>query len=391
MNIPLSKPKFYPEEVEEIKKVLESGWLTQGPKTSELEKRFAQYCNAKHAVVVNSGTAALHLALIAHNIKKGDEVIIPTITFVATPNSVMLQNAKPVFAEVNQETCNISMDDVRKKITDKTKAIIPVHLYGNPAEMKELMEIAEENDLTIIEDAAQAHGTEYHGKKIGSLGNTACFSFHPMKNMTTGEGGAIVSDDEDLMDKIKILRSHGEATPAWQRFNMSEIAGISEHAQKPKVFDKKEIKKRSYIEVGYNYRMSDILAALGLVQLKHLDENNNRRIELAKIYTDCLSKVESLKLPSVKEGIRHIFHMYVIRTEKRNELASHLSKKGIKTGIYYNPCHLEEAYVKRFNYKEGYLPVAEMASKQILSLPIYPDLDEEEINYIVNTISEFKK
>ena len=391
MNIPLSKPKFYPEEVEEIKKVLESGWLTQGPKTSELEKRFAQYCNAKHAVVVNSGTAALHLALIAHNIKKGDEVIIPTITFVATPNSVMLQNAKPVFAEVNQETCNISMDDVRKKITDKTKAIIPVHLYGNPAEMKELMEIAEENDLTIIEDAAQAHGTEYHGKKIGSLGNTACFSFHPMKNMTTGEGGAIVSDDEDLMDKIKILRSHGEATPAWQRFNMSEIAGISEHAQKPKVFDKKEIKKRSYIEVGYNYRMSDILATLGLVQLKHLDENNNRRIELAKIYTDCLSKVESLKLPSVKEGIRHIFHMYVIRTEKRNELASHLSKKGIKTGIYYNPCHLEEAYVKRFNYKEGYLPVAEMASKQILSLPIYPDLDEEEINYIVNTISEFKK
>ena len=391
MNIPLSKPKFYQEEVEEIKKVLESGWLTQGPKTSELEKRFAQYCNAKHAVVVNSGTAALHLALIAHNIKKGDEVIIPTITFVATPNSVVLQNAKPVFAEVNQETCNISMDDVRKKITDKTKAIIPVHLYGNPAEMKELMEIAEENDLTIIEDAAQAHGAEYHGKKIGSLGNTACFSFHPMKNMTTGEGGAIVSDDEDLMDKIKILRSHGEATPAWQRFNMSEIAGISEHAQKPKVFDKKEIKKRSYIEVGYNYRMSDILAALGLVQLKHLDENNNRRIELAKIYTDCLSKVESLKLPSVKEGIRHIFHMYVIRTEKRNELASHLSKKGIKTGIYYNPCHLEEAYVKRFNYKEGYLPVAEMASKQILSLPIYPDLDEEEINYIVNTISEFKK
>ncbi len=373
MNIPLSKPKFYPEEVEEIKKVLESGWLTQGPKTSELEQKFAQYCNAKYAAVVNSGTAALHLALIAHNIKKGDEVITPAITFVATPNSVMLQNATPVFAEVNQETCNIDMDGVRKKITDKTKAIIPVHLYGNPVEMKELMEIAEENDLTIIEDAAQAHGTEYHGKKIGSLGNTACFSFHPMKNMTTGEGGVIVSDDEDLMDKIKILRSHGEATPAWQRFN------------------KREIKKRSYIEVGYNYRMSDILAAIGLVQLKHLDENNSRRIELAKIYTDCLSKVESLKLPSVKKGIRHIFHMYVIRTEKRDELASHLSKKGINTGIYYNPCHLEEAYVKRFNYKEGYLPVSEKVSRQILSLPIYPDLNEEEINYIINAISEFKK
>lgn len=371
--------------------MLESGWLTQGPKTLDLEQKFAQYCNAKYAAVVNSGTAALHLALIAHNIKKGDEVIVPAITFVATPNSVMLQNATPVFAEVDKETCNISMDDVRKKITDKTKAIIPVHLYGNPAEMKELMEIAQENDLAIIEDAAQAHGAEYHGKKIGSLGNTACFSFHPMKNMTTGEGGAIVSDDEDLMDKIKILRSHGEATPAWQRFNMSEIAGISEHAQKPKVFDKKEIKKRSYIEVGYNYRMSDILAALGLVQLKHLDENNSRRIELAKIYTDCLSKVENLKLPSVKEGIRHIFHMYVIRTEKRNELASHLSKKGIKTGIYYNPCHLEEAYAKRFNYKEGYLPVSEKVSKQILSLPMYPDLNEEEIHYIIDAISEFKK
>ena len=373
MNIPLSKPKFYPEELEEIKKVLESGWLTQGPKTLELEQKFAQYCNAKYAAVVNSGTAALHLALIAHNIKKGDEVIVPTITFVATPNSIMLQDATPIFTEVDHETCNINIDDVRKKITDKTKAIIPVHLYGNPAEMKELIEIAEKNDLTIIEDAAQAHGTEYYGKKIGSLGNTTCFSFHPMKNMTTGEGGVIVSDDEGLMDKIKILRSHGEATPAWQRFN------------------KREIKKKSYIEVGYNYRMPDILAAIGLVQLKHLDENNSHRIELAKTYTDLLSKIENIKLPPVKEGIKHTFHMYVIKTEKRDQLASHLSEKGISTGIYYNPCHLEEAYTKRFNYKEGYLPIAEKVSKQILSLPMYPDLNEEEINYIVNAISEFKK
>ena len=373
MNIPLSKPTFYPEEIEEISKVLESGWLTQGPKTLELEEKFADYCNVKYASVVNSGTAALHLALIAHNIKKDDEVIVPTITFVATPNAIMLQHAKPIFAEVDQETCNISMDDVRKKITNKTKAIIPVHLYGNPVDMNELMEIAQENDLIIIEDAAQAHGAGYHGKKIGSLGNTACFSFHPMKNMTSGEGGIVVSDDENLIEKIKILRSHGEATPAWQRFN------------------KREIKKRSFIEIGFNYRMSDILAAIGLVQLKYLDENNARRIKLAKLYTDCLSKVKNLKLPSVKDDIKHIFHMYVIRTKKRNELANHLSKKGVKTGIYYNPCHLEEAYVKRFNYKEGCLPVSEMVSKQILSLPIYPDLSEEELKYVIDAILEFKK
>jgi dTDP-4-amino-4,6-dideoxygalactose transaminase len=368
MNIPLSKPIFYEEEIDQIRGVLESGWLTQGPKSSELEKNFADYCNAKYALAVNSGTAALHLALMAHNIGKDDEVIVPAITFIATPNSVVTQGAKPVFSEINPKTCNIDIEDVKKKITKKTKAIIPVHLYGNPADMDEIMEIAQKNNLTVIEDAAQAHGAEYKGKKIGSLGNTTCFSFHPMKNMTTGEGGMIVSNNEEVIGKMKILRSHGEIKAAWQRF------------------ENQEIKKRKFVEIGYNYRMSDVLAAIGLVQLKHLDENNEKRIELSKLYTEKLAGIKGIELPSVKENTKHVFHMYVIKTEKRDELAHKLLKKGIHTGVYYTPCHLEESYVNGFGYKEGNLPVSEKVGGQILSLPMYPDLKEDEINFITEEI-----
>lgn len=371
MNIPLSKPSYYPEEIEEIRKVLESGWLSQGPKTIEFEKKFADYCNVKHALAVNSGTAALHLALMAHGIGKGDEVIVPTITFVATSNAVMMQNAVPVFAEVNPETCNIDVNGVRERITKRTKAIIPVHLHGNPVDMDELMEIAEDNNLEIIEDAAQAHGTEYKGRRVGSLGNTSCFSFHAMKNMTTGEGGMIVSDDGEIMEKVRMLRSHGEVKNAWQRFKNKTLA------------------KRRFVEVGYNYRISDVLSAIGVVQLKHLDKNNERRIRLAKLYSERLYTIKNIQLPSVREGSKHIFHMYVIKTKKREVLANHLFKKGISTGVYYSPCHLEEVYMKRFGYKKGDLPVSEKVGNEILSLPMYPDLKEEEIEVVVKEIRRF--
>lgn len=371
MQIPLSKPKYYSEEVEAVREVLESGWLTQGVKTIELEEKFASYCNAKYALAVNSGTAALHLALMAHGIEKGDEVIVPTITFVATANVVVMQNAVPVFAEVKPDTCNIDVNDIKKKITKRTKAIIPVHLHGHPADMGELMEIAKEKNLTIIEDAAQANGAEYHGKKIGSFGNTTCFSFHPLKNMTTGEGGMIASNDKGIIEKAGILRSHGEVKSAWQRFK------------------NKTPSKRNFVKIGYNYRMPDILAAIGLVQLSHLDENNERRIGLARMYSDELSGIKNIELPCVKEGFKHVFNFYAIKAEKRDKLASHLFKNGISTSVHHYPCHLEEVYMKRLNYKKGDLPISENVSSKLLSLPMYPDLKEEEIEFVVKEIRRF--
>lgn len=372
MNIPLSRPTYYEEEVNQVKEVLKSGWLTQGLKTIELEEKFAKYCNAKYALTVNSGTAALHLALMAHGIKEGDEVIVPTITFVATPNVVVLQRAKPVFAEVSPETCNIDVNDAKKRITKKTKAIMPVHLHGHPADIEELIELAEEKNLAIIEDVAQANGAEYKGKTLGSFNTTACFSFHPMKNMTTGEGGMIVSNNDELMEKIKRLRSHGEVKTAWQRFK------------------KKTLVKRSFAEVGYNYRMPDILAAIGLVQLKHLDENNTKRIRLAKLYSEKLKGINGVELPTVKKYAKHVFNMYAIKADKRDELAHHLFKRGVLTGVHHYPCHLEEIYVKSFNCRKGDLPIAEKVSSMLLSLPMYPALQEKQIEYIARQIKKFK-
>tara|TARA_Y100000310_G_C20698261_1_gene827260 strand:+ start:5516 stop:6634 length:1119 start_codon:yes stop_codon:yes gene_type:complete len=371
MNIPLATPNFYQEEVTEIEGILKSGWLSQGKKTEEFENKFAEYCGAKHAVALNSGTAALHLSLLAHNIRPGDEVIVPTITFVATPNSVEMVQAKPVFCEVDSRTCNIDVEDIKNKITDKTKAIIPVHLYGNPAKMDEINKIAQENNLIVIEDAAQAHGAEYKGKKIGSTKNTSCFSFHAMKNMTTGEGGMLVSNNSEVIDKVKTLRIHGEQKTAWDRHQNSKS------------------NVRRFTEVGYNYKMSDILSSLGLIQLKYLDENNKKREEHSKIYFDKLSNNKNIEFIQIDNENKNIFHMFVIKSNKRDELAAHLLNKGINTGIYYNPCHLQEVYTKKYNYKLGDLPTSEEMGNKILSIPMFPNLKEEEIEFVSNEINNF--
>lgn len=379
LPIPLSKIAIGKEELKCVEDVLASGWLVQGPKVASFEERFARFCSLDHAAAVSSGAAALHLALKAYDIGVGDEVIVPSLTFVATVNPIVLEGAKPVFAEVDADTFNILPESIESKITPRTKAIIPVHYGGQLARMDEIADIAQKHNLTIIEDAAHAHGAESNGRKAGALGDAVCFSFHPMKNMTTGEGGMVLSNDERTIDRIKILRAHGEATPAWQRFNNAVI------------------KKREFVDFGYNYRMSDIGAAIGIAQLKKLNRNNNRRLQNAKRYQKRLSRVPGITAPTTAPRSKHVFHLYTIKIDERgyglarDGLQKKLNEDGISTGVYYNPVHLEPAYRRKFGFKEGMLPVTETLCSKVLSLPMYPTITRSELERVTESIMRHSK
>ncbi len=265
--IPIAKPIIADDEIDEVVKVLRSGFIAQGPKVAEFEEKFAEYIGVKHAVAVSSGTTALHLALLAAGIGPNDEVITTPFTFAATGNSVLHVGAKPVFIDIDNKTYNLNPENIENVITDKTKAVMPVHLYGQPAEMDSIKQIAEDHDLIVIEDAAQAHGAVYKGKKAGSLGDMGCFSFYPTKNMTTSEGGIITTENEEMAEKARVLRSHGES------------------------------ERYTHVVLGYNFRMTDIAAAIGIVQLKKLDKFNEKRIENAKYLTERIDKINGIDCP----------------------------------------------------------------------------------------------
>ena len=364
MKIPIAKPIIGKEEIKEVVNVLKSGMLAQGKKVEEFEKDFSKYIGVKHAIAVSNGTAALHLALLSAGIKPGDEVIVPSFTFISTANSVLFCNAKPVFADINEEDFNINTDDIQKKITSKTKAIIPVHLYGQPADMKAIKDIAEDRHIKIIEDACQAHGAEFEGKKVGSFG-IGTFSFYPTKNMTTGEGGMITTGSDKINEKARLLRSHG-------------------------------MKIRYHHEIiGYNYRMSDINAAIGIWQLKKLDENIARRLENAKLLTGGLKDIDGIITPKTKPNKKHVFHQYTIRVTEdfklsRKELMERLKEKGIDSLIYYPiPIHKQKAYLDMgFNVK---LPVTEKIVKEVLSIPVHPNVTKEQIEYIIKVFHELAR
>ncbi len=364
MNIPIAKPNLGNEEIEEVVRVLRSGMLAQGKKVDEFEKRFSEYVRVKHAVAVSNGTSALHTALLAAGIKKDDEVIVPSFTFIATSNSVLFCGAKPVFADIKEEDFNIDVDDVQRKITSKTKAIIPVHLYGQPADMKAVMDIAEDKKLKVIEDACQAHGAEFNGRKVGSFG-IGTFSFYPTKNMTTGEGGMITTNSDEINKKLRLLRSHG-------------------------------MKIRYHNDIiGYNYRMSDINAAIGIWQLKKLDENNSKRVENAKLLTDGLKDIEGIITPKVMPHRKHVFHQYTIRVTNefnmsREKLMKKLKEKGISSLIYYPiPIHKQKAYLD-LGFKV-HLPITERIVNEVLSIPVHPNVTREQIEYILNVFHELTK
>jgi dTDP-4-amino-4,6-dideoxygalactose transaminase len=354
--ITIAKPLIGDEEINAVVEVMRSGVIAEGKVVAEFEAAFAEFTGTRYAVAVNSGTAALHCALLASGVGTGDEVITTPFTFIATANSILHAGARPVFADICEDTFNIDVDSVAQKITNRTKAIMPVHLYGHPADMKPLCELAEEHDLQIIEDACQAHGAEYHGKKVGSF-KVGCFSFYPTKNMTTGEGGIITTDDEEIAERARVIRNHGS-------------------------------NRRYYHDVlGYNLRMTNISAAVGLEQLKKLPDFNKRRQSNAKLLTEKISSF--VRTPVVQKHCTHVFHQYTIRVDsgKRDSVVESLLQKGVGANIYYPvPVHRQELY-RRLGYRER-LPVAEKASTEVLSLPIHPSVTKEELEYMALTLEE---
>lgn len=354
--IPIAKPLLGTEEKKAVNEVIDSGMIAYGPKTKKFEEEFAKFVGVKHAVATPSGTTALHLGLLSLGVQPGDEVILPSFSFIASANAVLFCGAKPVFCDVNKDTFNIDPVKVKEFISDKTKAIMPVHLYGQAADMNPLQEIADEYDLKIIGDACQSHGAMYDDQMVGSFGDLECFSFYPTKNMTTGEGGMVTTDDSDLYEQLNSLRNHGRMKTQWGY----------EHDR-----------------VGYNYRMTDLAAAIGLVQLKKLPGFIQKRRENAFYYDEHLDQV---KTPVVMDNAKHVYHQYTIQYDDRETLLKELKKRDIGFGIYYpKPLHLYP-HLQQFAHND--LKISEYLSDVSLSLPVHPALTNEDVETVVSTVNE---
>lgn len=368
--IPVFKPSFGEEELEALREPFKSGWIGLGPKTKEFEKSFAEYIGTKFAVALNSGTAALHLALKVLEIQ-GMEVITTPMTFISTNHAILYNGGIPVFADIESDTLNINPLQVRKQVTSKTKVIIAVHYGGHSCDMDSILEVARERGLYVVEDVAHGCGGEYKGKKLGSLGDLACFSFHAVKNMSTGEGGMITTDNPEWYERLLKLRWMGISKDTWAR---------EEKDEKYSWFYKVE-------EVGFKYHMNDIAAAIGLVQLKKLDKMNQRREEITKKYNEGLQQLKWLETPVVKSYAKPSFHNYVIKVDKRDQLNIYLQEKGISTGVHYFPNNYYEMY-RSFR---GETPTSDSVWKKLLTLPLFPDLMDEEVDFIIREIKEFGK
>lgn len=358
--IPIASPIIGNEEKQGVLEVLDSGMLAQGTRVGALEDAFADYCGVEHAVATSSGTTALHLALLANGIGEGDEVITSPFTFISSANTILFTGARPVFVDIDPVTFNIDPAQIEAAITSRTKAIVPVHLFGLTADMGAITEIADMHGLAVIEDACQAHGAEYRDKRAGTFG-TGCFSFYPTKNMTTGEGGMITANDEEVAKKCRSARQHG-------------------------------MHRRYYHEeLGYNFRMTDVHAAIGLAQLAKLEQFNDARIANARFLTEYL--LEGMVTPSVPEGHRHVFHQYTVRIPggRRDTLAEHLKANGVGYGIYYPvPIHRQIFYTETLGY-DVRLPEAERAAAEVLSLPVHPALSQEDLDTIVQVVNGYTR
>lgn len=372
--LPPLAPCLGDEEYNEVLDTLKSGWITMGPKTRRFEELFAEYVRSSHAIAVSSCTAGLHLALVAGKIGPGDEVVTTPLTFCSTANVVVHQGATPILADVRPDTFNIDPDQIRKKITPRTKAIIPVHLAGQPCEMDEIRAIAEEHGLLVIEDAAHATGAKYKDRIVGTISDVTVFSFYATKNLTTGEGGMITTEDAGLAEKMRILRLHGISTDAWKRYSD---------------------RGSWYYEVlfpGYKYNMTDIQASLGIHQLAKQEKFLEVRQRYAEMYTDAFRDLPEIATPAVKNHVRHAWHLYIIRLDSehltidRGQFVEALRKKNIGTSVHFIPLHLHPYYKERFGFNKGDFPVAETIYDRIVSLPLYPRMSERDVEDVIRAV-----
>lgn len=382
--LPFSRPSLGQEEINEITDSIQSGWITTGPKVERFAEDLSRYIGAPYVAPLSSATAGLHLALLAYGIGPGDEVITSSLTFAATTNVIVLVGATPIFADIDRETLQIRPEEVEKKITPRTRAILPVHFAGQPVDLDPLMELAKKHKLVIIEDAAHAMGTDYKGKRIGSYGNTAVFSFHPNKNMTTGEGGAVVTFDEEIYKAVSLLRFHGMDKNAWKRFDKAGSA------------------RYDITLPGYKYNMMDIQAAMGIHQLKKLEGFIEERTVRANRYQEFFAEIAGVIIPEeVSFPHRHAWHLYTslidieALTIGRDQFMQELKDRNIGSGLHYTAVHEFSYYAERFGYKPNDFPETHYVSDRILSLPLFPamtDQDQEDvIEAVLNICSRFKR
>ncbi len=367
IKVPLLRPYFDSDEIKEVQKVLDSGWVTQGPKVKEFEEKVAKYLGVKYAIAVTNCTAALHLSLLNIGVKAGDEVLVADYTFPATGHSVLYCNAKPVFVDIDPKTYNIDPDFIEEKITNKTKAIIPVHTFGQPVEMDKIIKIAKDHNLKVIEDAACAIGAKYKNTYAGTIGNTGCFSFHARKGITTGEGGMVVTNDKNMADDMRNISVFG-MTSAWDREKGNEFT------------------IPQFTKIGYNYKMSDITAAIGVAQLQKLEKIIKRKQELAKYWDEKLQKMDFIEPPYINKNVRPVYQSYIALTDKRinrNKLIEKLMAKGVQTQIGTYASHIQPIY----NSKDK-CPKSLDIYNRALALPMYYTLKEEEIDIAAKILNE---
>lgn len=359
--IPVGRPSLGDEEIGAAVAVLRSGMIAQGPKVEEFETAFSHYCGSGYGIAMNSGTAALHTSLLALGIGPGDEVIVPAFTFFATASSVCMCRARPVFADIDEGSFNLSIDSLQEHLSQRTRAVIGVHLFGQPLPVRPVQEICTERGIHFIEDAAQAHGATYHGKRVGTFGVAGCFSFYPTKNMTTGEGGFVTTNDPVLAQRVRRIINHGQE------------------------------EKYLHTGIGYNFRMTDLSAAIGLEQLRKLDSFNALRQKTAAYYNDTI-RCPGIILPEETMGVGHVYHQYVVRVTDdarltRDQLAIALRERGISTAVHYPiPLHRQPVFEKCSS--KGCCRIADQLAAEVLSLPVHPLVNDEERKYISNCVNE---
>jgi len=374
IKFPAYEPWISNEDKKIVNKTLSQNMLTLGPQLEKFESDFSKYSNAKYAVAVSNCTAALHLSLMALGIKENDEVIIPDLTFVADANAVLACNAKPVIADINKENFFLSISNIKKNITKKTKAIIPVHIYGQVCNIEEIMDVAKDNNLKIIEDCAHAVGTFHKSKHVGTLGSTGCFSFYPTKNITTAEGGMVITNSKQIAEKVRKLRSHGMTKSLKNRYS----------SEYPWIFD--------IIEPGYNYRLDEIRAALGITQLKRIKKINELRKKASLYYYKNLLNIPGIILPDMVNDKSHSYHLYTIRVKSpyklsRNQLFKKLKDNGIRTTVYWMPVHKYTAY-QQFAKKSNVTNTTKIYD-EILALPLFPNISKIHQDNVIKVIKSF--